>query len=49
MFGIIAVVLAVIVALTALTITAHLLFSPLVLVAIVVLAWLKLRPRRSPR
>lgn len=47
--GIIALVLAVIVALFVLTVTAHLLFSPLVLVAIAVLAWLKFRPRRSDR
>ena len=47
MLGIIALVLIAIVALTVLSFAAHLLFSPLVLVAIGVVAWLKFRPRRS--
>jgi hypothetical protein len=50
MFGIIALVLIAIVALTVLSFAVHLLFSPwLLLVAIGVLAWIKFRPRRSPR
>lgn len=47
--GIIALVLIAIVALIALSITVHLLFSPFVLVAIAILAWLWFRPRRSSR
>ena len=48
MFGIIALVLIAIVALTILSFAVHFLFSPwLLLVAIGVLAWIKLRPRRS--
>ena len=50
MFGIIALVLIAIVALTLLSFAVHLLFSPwLLLVAVGVLAWIKFRPRRSPR
>ena len=50
MFGIIALVLIVIVALTVLGFALHLLFSPwLLLVAVGVLAWIKFRPRRSHR
>jgi hypothetical protein len=50
MFGIIALVLIAIVALTVLGFALHLLFSPwLLLVAIGVLAWIKFRPRRSHR
>src|SRR5262245_9587610 len=50
MFGIIALVLIAIVALTLLSFALHLLFSPwLLLVAVGVLAWFKLRPRRSHR
>lgn len=50
MFGIIALVLIAIVALTLLSFALHLLFSPwLLLVAVGVLAWIKFRPRRSPR
>ncbi len=45
--GIIAFVLLAIVALTVLSIAVHILFSPLVLVAIGILVWMKLRPRRS--
>ena len=48
MFGIIALVLIAIVALTVLGLVVHLLFSPWLLVAaIAVLVWLKFRPRRS--
>ena len=36
-----------IVALTVLGFAVHLLFSPWLLVAIAILAWIKLRPRRS--
>jgi threonine/homoserine/homoserine lactone efflux protein len=49
MLGIIAFVLFIIVAMMVLAATAHLLFSPLVLVAIAVLVWLKFRPGRSSR
>ncbi len=45
--GIIAFVLLAIVAVTVLSIAVHILFSPLVLVAIGILVWMKLRPRRS--
>ena len=45
--GIIALVLIAIVALTVLSFAVHILFSPLLLVAIAVLAWIKFRPRRS--
>ena len=45
--AILALVLIAIVALTVLSFTAHILFSPWLLVAIAVLAWIKLRPRRS--
>ena len=50
MLGIIAFVLIAIVALTILSFALHILFSPwLLLVGIAVLAWIKFRPRRSPR
>ena len=50
MLGIIALVLIAIVALTVLSFALHILFSPwLLLVAVGVLAWIKFRPRRSPR
>jgi hypothetical protein len=50
MLWIIAVALIVILALTALSFTLHLLFSPWLLVAAVgVLIWLKFRPRRYRR
>lgn len=50
MFGIIALVLIAIVALTVLSFAVHLLFSPwLLLAAIAVLALIKFRPRRSHR
>ncbi len=45
--GIIALALIVIVALAVLSFTVHVLFSPWLLVAIAVLAWIKFRPRRS--
>jgi hypothetical protein len=45
--GIIALVLIAIVALTVLSFVVHFLFSPWLLVAIAVLAWIKFRPRRS--
>jgi hypothetical protein len=49
MFGIIALVLVAIVALTILSFTVHLLFSPWLLVAIAILALVKFWPRRSHR
>jgi hypothetical protein len=45
--GIIALVLIALVALTVLSFAAHILFSPWLLVAVAVLAWIKFRPRRS--
>jgi hypothetical protein len=48
MLGIIAFVLIAIVALTVLGFAVHILFSPLVLVAIIaIVAWIKFGPRRS--
>ena len=47
MLGIIALVLIAIVALTVLSFTVHLLFSPWLLVAIAILALIKFWPRRS--
>jgi len=47
MFPIIALVLTVIAALAILSFAMHFLFSPLVLVAIAILAWIKFRPRRT--
>jgi hypothetical protein len=47
--AIIALVLIAIVALAVLGFTVHFLFSPWLLVAIAVLAWIKFRPRRSHR
>jgi hypothetical protein len=50
MLAIIAFVLIAIVALTVLSLTVHVLFSPWLLVAVVaILAWIKFRPRRSDR
>jgi threonine/homoserine/homoserine lactone efflux protein len=49
MSGIIVLVLMAVVALAVLSFTAHLLFSPWVLVAIAILAWIKFGPRRSHR
>jgi hypothetical protein len=45
--AIIALVLIAIVALTVLSFTVHILFSPWLLVAIGILVWIKFRPRRS--
>ena len=48
MFAIIALVLIAIVAVTVLSFVAHVLFSPWLLLAVVgIVAWVKLRPRRS--
>ena len=49
MLGIIALVVIAIVALTVLGFAVHFLFSPWLLVAIAILAWIKFRPRRSRR
>lgn len=49
MFGIIALVLIAIVALTILSFAVHLLFSPWLLLAIGILALVKFWPRRSHR
>ena len=49
MHVIIALALIVIVALTVLSIAVHVLFSPWLLVAIAILAWIKFRPRHSNR
>ena len=45
--AILALVLIAIVALTVLSFTAHILFSPWLLVAIGILLWIKFRPHRS--
>jgi hypothetical protein len=45
--AIIALVLIAVVALTVLSFTVHILFSPWLLVAIGILVWIKFRPRRS--
>ena len=47
MFGIIILILIAIAAVAVLSIAAHILFSPVVLVALGILLWPKLRPRRS--
>jgi hypothetical protein len=47
--AVIAVVLIAIVALAVLSVTVHVLFSPWLLVAIAIVAWIKFRPRRSRR
>ena len=47
MLAFIALALAAIVALTVLGIALHILFSPWLLVAVAVLAWIRFRPRRS--
>lgn len=47
MLWIIALAVIAVVALTVLGFTLHLLFSPWLLVAIGILAWMKFRPRRS--
>jgi hypothetical protein len=46
---IIAIAIIAIVAMTVLGFTLHLLFSPWLLVAVAIVAWIKLRPRRSRR
>ena len=45
--AIIALALIAVVALTVLSFTVHILFSPWLLVAIGILVWIKFRPRRS--
>jgi hypothetical protein len=47
--AIIALALITIVALTVIGFTVHFLFSPWLLVAIAIIAWIKFRPRRSRR
>jgi hypothetical protein len=47
--GIIALVVIAIVALAVLGFAVHLLFSPWLLLAVAILAWVKFRPRRSNR
>ena len=47
MLGIIALVVIAIVALSVLGFAVHFLFSPWLLVAIAILAWIKFRPRHS--
>jgi hypothetical protein len=47
--AIITLALIVIVALAALSFAVHVLFTPWLLVAIAILAWIKFRPRRSHR
>jgi hypothetical protein len=47
--GIIALVLIAIMALIVLGFAVHLLFSPWLLVAVAILAWIKFRPRHSHR
>ena len=47
--AIIALVLAAIVALTILGFVLHVLFSPWLLVAVAIVAWIRFRPRRSQR
>jgi hypothetical protein len=47
MLAIIALAVVAIVAIAVLSFALHLLFSPLLLVAVAILAWIKFRPRRS--
>jgi hypothetical protein len=47
MAAIIALVLAAILALTILGFVLHILFSPWLVLAVAIVAWIKLRPRRS--
>jgi hypothetical protein len=49
MLGIIALVVVAIVALGILGLAVHMLFSPWLLVAIAIVAWIKFWPRRSQR
>jgi uncharacterized membrane protein len=44
-----AIVVAIIVVISVLGFAAHLLFSPWILLAIAIVAWIKLRPRRRTR
>ena len=47
MLAIIALAVVAIVAIAVLTFALHLLFSPWLLVAVAIVAWIKFRPRRS--
>ncbi len=47
MLAIIALAVVAIVAFAVLTFAVHILFSPRLLVAVAILAWIKFRPRRS--
>ncbi len=47
MTGVLALALIVIIALVVLGFAVHLLFSPWLLVAIAIVAWIKFRPRRT--
>jgi hypothetical protein len=47
--GIIALILIAVVALIVISFAVHVLFSPWLLVAIAILAWVKFRPHRSHR
>ena len=47
--AVIVLVLIAIVALAVLSFTVHFLFSPWLLAAVAIVAWIKLRPRRSHR
>jgi uncharacterized membrane protein len=47
MLAIIALAVVAIVAFAVLTFAVHILFSPWLLVAVAILAWIKFRPRRS--
>ena len=49
MLAIIALILLAIAALAVLSVTAHILFSPWILIVIAVLAWITFRSRRSHR
>jgi hypothetical protein len=47
--AIIPLVLVVIAAMIIFSVAVHILFSPWLLLAVAIVAWIKLRPRRSPR
>lgn len=47
--AIIPLVLVVIAAMIIFSVAVHILFSPWLLLAVAIMAWIKLRPRRSPR
>jgi hypothetical protein len=49
MLGIIALAIVVVIALSVLGFAVHFLFTPWLLLAIVVLAWIKFRPNRTRR